>query len=51
MAGAMLKRLAPPDTKQMTLASQIVDATQRGIQILNDLLDITRSALGPTFRS
>ena len=46
MAGATLKRLAPPDTKQMTLASQIVDATQRGIQILNDLLDITRSAFG-----
>jgi signal transduction histidine kinase len=46
MAGAMLQRLAPPDTKQMVLASQIVDATQRGIQILNDLLDITRSAFG-----
>lgn len=46
MAGEMLKRLAPPDTKQMALASHIVDATQRGIQILNDLLDITRSAFG-----
>jgi signal transduction histidine kinase len=46
MAGEMLKRLATPDTKQMALASQIVDTTQRGIQILNDLLDITRSAFG-----
>jgi signal transduction histidine kinase len=46
MAGEMLKRLAPPDTKQLALASNIVDATQRGIQILNDLLDITRSAFG-----
>jgi len=46
MAGEMLKRLATPDTKQMALASHIVDTTQRGIQILNDLLDITRSAFG-----
>ncbi len=46
MAGEMLKRLAAPDTKQMALASHIVDTTQRGIQILNDLLDITRSAFG-----
>ena len=30
----------------MVLASQIVDTTKRGIQILNDLLDITRSAFG-----
>jgi signal transduction histidine kinase len=46
MAGEMLKRIATPDTKQMALASQIVDTTKRGIQILNDLLDITRSAFG-----
>jgi len=46
MAGETLKRLATPDTKQMALASHIVDATRRGIQILNDLLDITRSAFG-----
>lgn len=46
MAGEMLKRIAAPETKQMALASHIVDATQRGIQILNDLLDITRTAFG-----
>jgi signal transduction histidine kinase len=46
MAGEMLKRLTAPDTKQMALVSQIVDTTQRAIQILNDLLDITRSAFG-----
>lgn len=46
MAGELLKRISPANTKQMTLATQIVDTTQRGIQILNDLLDITRSAFG-----
>ncbi|WP_264479140.1 sensor histidine kinase [Lichenihabitans sp. PAMC28606] len=46
MAGDMLKRLSPPDSKERKLASQIVEASQRGIQILNDLLDITRSAFG-----
>ena len=46
MAGEMLQRIALPDTRQMKLASHIVDATHRGIQILNDLLDITRSAFG-----
>ena len=46
MAGEALKRLVAPDANKMKLASHIVDATQRGIQILNDLLDITRSAFG-----
>ena len=46
MAGEALKRLAVADTKQMALANHIVDATQRGLRILNDLLDITRTAFG-----
>lgn len=46
MAGETLKRWASPGTKQMDLASHIVDATQRGIRILNDLLAFTRSAFG-----
>jgi signal transduction histidine kinase len=46
MAGEALKKLSTPDSKQMALASHIVDATQRGLQILNDLLEVTRSAFG-----
>ena len=46
MAAEMLTRHAAPDTKQMVLATRIVDTTRRGIQILDDLLDITRSAFG-----
>jgi signal transduction histidine kinase len=46
MAAETLTRHAVPDTKQMVLATQIVDTTRRGIQILDDLLDITRSAFG-----
>jgi signal transduction histidine kinase len=46
MAAQALVRMASPDTKQKVLASQIVDTTERGIQILNDLLDITRSSFG-----
>ena len=46
MAGEALKKLSTPDSKQMALASHVVDATQRGLQILNDLLEVTRSAFG-----
>lgn len=42
----LLFHLAPPGSKQKVLAKRIMDATQRGISILNDLLDITRSAFG-----
>jgi signal transduction histidine kinase len=34
------------DPRQTLLASQIVNTTERATQILNDLLDITRSAFG-----
>ena len=44
-AQAML-RVGDLDGKQITLASQIVSTTKRATQILNDLLDITRSAFG-----
>jgi signal transduction histidine kinase len=46
MAGETLKRLASPDSKQLALASHIVEATQRATRILNDLLAFTRSAFG-----
>ena len=46
MAAQALVRMASPDTRQKVLASQIVDTTERGIQILNDLLDLTRSSFG-----
>jgi signal transduction histidine kinase len=46
MAGETLKRLASPDSKQMALASHVVEATQRATRILNDLLAFTRSAFG-----
>ena len=44
-AQAMVKR-GVSDARQITLASHIVDTTQRATAILNDLLDITRSAFG-----
>jgi signal transduction histidine kinase len=46
MAGETLKRLASADSRQMALASHVVEATQRATRILNDLLAFTRSAFG-----
>jgi signal transduction histidine kinase len=46
MAGETLKRLASPDSRQLALASHVVEATQRAVRILNDLLAFTRSAFG-----
>lgn len=46
MAGEALQRMLPADSKQMAYASQIVSSTRRGVQILDDLLDITRSSFG-----
>jgi signal transduction histidine kinase len=46
MAAQAMVKMGEPDAKQTMLASQIVNTTQRATQILNDLLDITRSAFG-----
>jgi signal transduction histidine kinase len=46
MAGETLKRLESPDSRQMALASHVVEATHRATRILNDLLAFTRSAFG-----
>jgi signal transduction histidine kinase len=44
-ARAMVQR-GGNDAKQTLLAAQIVSTTERAIQILDDLLDVTRSAFG-----
>ena len=46
MVARAIVRMGVPDSKQTILASQIVDTTDRATEILNDLLDITRSAFG-----
>jgi signal transduction histidine kinase len=46
MAAQLIVKAAPPETKPALLATQINSATGRAIEILNDLLDITRSAFG-----
>ena len=46
MVARAIVRMGAPDSKQTILASQIVDTTDRATEILNDLLDITRSAFG-----
>ena len=46
MTAQALVRMASADTREKALASQIVATTERGIQVLNDLLDITRSSFG-----
>ena len=46
MAAQVMVNMGAPDARQTMLASQIVNTTQRATQILDDLLDITRSAFG-----
>lgn len=46
MAAQALVRIAEPGTKQHLLASQIVTTVGRGIRILDDLVDVTRSSFG-----
>ena len=46
MVARAIVRMGAPDSRQTILASQIVDTTDRATEILNDLLDITRSAFG-----
>jgi signal transduction histidine kinase len=46
MAAQRMVKMGPPDARQTLLASKIVDTTERATQILNDLLDVTRSAFG-----
>jgi signal transduction histidine kinase len=46
MAAQVMVKMGAPDARQTMLASQIVNTTQRATQILDDLLDITRSAFG-----
>lgn len=46
MAARHMVKRGGSDPDQTLLASQIVKTTERATQILNDLLDITRSALG-----
>jgi signal transduction histidine kinase len=46
MAAQAMVKIGEPGAKQTVLASRILDTTQRATQILNDLLDVTRSAFG-----
>ena len=46
MVARAIVKMGAPDSRQTILASQIVDTTDRATEILNDLLDITRSAFG-----
>lgn len=46
MAAKGMVRAGAPGERQTLRATQIVEATERGLHILNDLLDITRSAFG-----
>ena len=46
MAARHMVKHSGTDPSQTRLASQIVSTTERATQILNDLLDITRSAFG-----
>ncbi|MBS7743424.1 MAG: HAMP domain-containing histidine kinase [Chelatococcus sp.] len=46
MAAQAMVKMGVTGARQTRLASQIVDTTQRATAILNDLLDITRSAFG-----
>ena len=46
MVARAIVRMGAPDSRQTILASQIVSTTDRATEILNDLLDITRSAFG-----
>ncbi|MDX6806289.1 sensor histidine kinase [Terrihabitans rhizophilus] len=46
MAAQVMVKMGEPNAKQTILASKIVDTTQRATKILNDLLDVTRSAFG-----
>jgi signal transduction histidine kinase len=46
MAARHMVKHSATDSNQTRLASQIVSTTERATQILNDLLDITRSAFG-----
>jgi signal transduction histidine kinase len=46
MAARLMIKRGGADPNQTLLASQIVSTTERATQILNDLLDITRSAFG-----
>ena len=49
MAARHMVKRGGTDPQQTLLASQIVAATERATQILNDLLDVTRSAFGTDF--
>jgi signal transduction histidine kinase len=46
MAARQMVKRGGTDPKQTLLASQIVTTTERAIQILNDLLDVTRTVFG-----
>ncbi|MFN4140754.1 ATP-binding protein [Aestuariivirga sp.] len=50
MAARSMASRGPPGEQQTVLAGHIVDATERGIEILDKLLDVTRSAFGEEFR-
>ena len=50
MAARSMGRRGLPGEQQTVLAGHIVDATERGIEILDKLLDVTRSAFGEEFR-
>lgn len=49
LAARSMARRGTPGEQQTVLANQIVDATERGIDILDKLLDVTRSAFGEEF--
>ena len=54
MAAQAMVKMGIPEAKQTFLASQIVSATHRAVHILDDLLDVTRTAFGtdvPVVRS
>jgi signal transduction histidine kinase len=46
MAARVMVKMGPPEAKQTLLASQIVNTTERANQILDDLLEVTRTAFG-----
>lgn len=46
MTAQKMVELGSPEARQTKLAAQIVQATERGLHILDDLVDITRSAFG-----
>ena len=50
MAARSMARRGDPGEQQTVLAGHIVEATERGIEILDKLLDVTRSAFGEEFR-